>query len=292
MSDQSLGRSIDGVTHHHAHVNGTTLHYVRAGESGTPILLVHGFPESWWAFHKVIPLLAREHRVYAVDLRGFGDSAIAEKDHSSSVAAQDLHELIRHLDVGPVVVAGQDIAGGALYRLAHMHAEDVSALVAVEMGLAGFGLEGFADVTQGGSWHIGALAAPGIPQLLFTGREEELLATWAFPSMTAVAGSITATDIGEFARGYARPGGWNGAAGIYCSILTEGEELRALTSQRKLTIPVLAVGGFGGGFTAMTMGSIVAHDVTSTILENVGHYVALEAPDRLSDAITAFLATA
>lgn len=147
-------------------------------------------------------------------------------------------------------------------------------------------------MTQGGSWHIGALAAPGIPQLLFTGREEELLATWAFPSMTAVAGSITATDIGEFARGYARPGGWNGAAGIYCSILTEGEELRALTSQRKLTIPVLAVGGFGGGFTAMTMGSIVAHDVTSTILENVGHYVALEAPDRLSDAITAFLATA
>lgn len=134
--------STDGVTHHHAHVNGTTLHYVRAGESGTPILLVHGFPESWWAFHKVIPLLAREHRVYAVDLRGFGDSAIAEKDHSSSVAAQDLHELIRHLDVGPVVVAGQDIAGGALYRLAHMHAEDVSALVAVEMGLAGFGLEG------------------------------------------------------------------------------------------------------------------------------------------------------
>lgn len=292
MSIQSRGRSLDGVSHHHAHVNGTTLHYVRAGDSGTPILLVHGFPESWWAFHKVIPLLAREHRVYAVDLRGFGDSAIAEENHSSIVAAQDLHELIRHLDVGPVVVAGQDIAGGALYRLAHMHPEDVSALVAVEMGLAGFGLEGFADVTHGGSWHIGALAAPGIPQVLFTGREEELLATWAFPSMTAVAGSITATDISEFARGYARPGGWNGAAGIYRSILTEGEEFRALAGRQRLTIPTLAVGGFGGGFTAMTMGSIVAHDVTSTILENVGHYVALEAPDRLVDAISPFLATA
>jgi pimeloyl-ACP methyl ester carboxylesterase len=59
------------VTHHCLDLNGTELHYVSAGETGSPVLLVHGFPESWWTFHKLIPLLANDHRVFAVDLRGF-----------------------------------------------------------------------------------------------------------------------------------------------------------------------------------------------------------------------------
>jgi pimeloyl-ACP methyl ester carboxylesterase len=208
------GATIPEVQHHFADIDGTRLHYVSAGDTGSPILLVHGFPESWWAFHKLIPLLAPNHRVYAVDLRGFGDSAIADDDHDSTIAADDLHHLIRHLDVGPIHLAGQDIAGGMLYRLATEHPEDLASLVAIEMGLAGFGLEGFADVTNGGSWHIGALAAPGIAEMLFTGRESELLGDWAFPAMTAVPGSITEDDVAEFARGYARVGGWRGASGI------------------------------------------------------------------------------
>ena len=69
------------VIHNRLDLNGTELHYVSAGEEGPPVLLVHGFPESWWVFHKLIPLLAGEHRVFAVDLRGFGDSSVAGADH-------------------------------------------------------------------------------------------------------------------------------------------------------------------------------------------------------------------
>ena len=70
----SAAASIPEVTHHNAILNGANLHYVSAGTNGTPVLLVHGFPETWWAFHKLIPSLAAEHRVFAVDLPGFGDS--------------------------------------------------------------------------------------------------------------------------------------------------------------------------------------------------------------------------
>ena len=56
--------SIEGITHHTAAVNGTELHYVAAGAMGSPILLVHGVPETWWAFHKLIPLLPATHRVF------------------------------------------------------------------------------------------------------------------------------------------------------------------------------------------------------------------------------------
>ena len=74
-------------------MNGTTLHYVTAGTSGSPALLVHGFPETWWAFRGLIPLLAASHRVFAVDLRGFGDSSSADTEYDDATSAEDLHQL-------------------------------------------------------------------------------------------------------------------------------------------------------------------------------------------------------
>ena len=161
--------TVAGITHHRANVNGTELHYVAAGTSGSPILLVHGFPETWWTFRKIIPLLAAKHRVFAVDLRGFGDSANAPGDYDSKTVAEDLHHLIAELGVGPVHLIGQDISGATVFRLAVTHPEDVLSLTAIEMGLAGFGLERLADVTHGGAWHIGILAAPGAVQVLLGG---------------------------------------------------------------------------------------------------------------------------
>jgi pimeloyl-ACP methyl ester carboxylesterase len=289
MATATPGATISGISHHSAEVKGAALHYVAAGTEGSPILLVHGFPESWWAFHKLIPLLAVRHRVFAVDLRGFGDSATADADYDSTTAARDLHQLIAKLGVGPVHLIGQDISGGTIFRLATTYPEDVSTFTAIEMGLAGFGLEGFADVTHGGSWHIGVLAAPGVPEILFVGRERELLGNWAFPSMTAVAGSITDDDVAEFARTYARRDGWRGAEGLYRSMLSEGEDLQAVASSRPLTMPVLAVGAGGGQFTFGTLSQVTAGEVVSVQLDGVGHYAAMEAADDLSTAILGFL---
>jgi len=279
--------TIPDVTHHQVDVNGTTLHYVSAGSTGSPILLVHGFPESWWAFHRLIPLLAATHRVFAVDLRGFGDSAAGEAD--SATAADDLHALIAALGVGPMHVTGQDISGGTVFRLASSYPADVLSLTAIEMGLAGFGLEGLADITHGGSWHIGVIAAPGIPELLLVGREKEFLGQFAFPAMTAVQGSITDDDIDEFTRAYSRADGWLGAVGLYRSMLAEGDELVELSQNTGITVPVLAIGAGGGGFTEATMTAAVGHGIESVMLDGVGHYAALEAPERLAEAILGFV---
>ena len=290
MNTTRTPATVSGVQHHHVAVNGTTLHYVSAGTDGTPILLIHGFPESWWAFHALIPLLARAHRVFAVDLRGFGDSETAPDDFDSSVAAEDLHHLIGRLGLGPVHLAAQDISGGAAFRLAATQPDDVRSFTATEMGLAGFGLEALADVTHGGSWHIGVLAAPGIAEMLLAGREEQVLGDWAFPAMTAVPGAIGPDDIREFARTYARPGGWRGAIGLYRSMLAEGEELRKIAAASPLAVPALAVGGFGGAFTHETLKGVVSGEVASVQLDGVGHYVALEAPEALADAMLTFTA--
>jgi pimeloyl-ACP methyl ester carboxylesterase len=281
--------TLPDIAHHRADVNGTTLHYVSAGTSGSPILLVHGFPESWWAFHKLIPLLAATHRVYAVDLRGFGDSDNAPGAYDSTTSAADLHQLIAHLDVGPVHLTGQDVSGATVFRLATTHPENVRSLTAIETGLPGFGWESLADVAHGGAWHIGVLAAPGIPEMLLTGRERAFVGQYAFPTMTAVPQAITDTDIDEFARGYARANGWRGAAGLFRSMLREGPEIRNLATSPGLNVPVLAVGARGGPFTAATMSQAASTTINSVQLDGVGHYVAMEAPKELSEAILSFI---
>jgi pimeloyl-ACP methyl ester carboxylesterase len=289
MDTQSTPATIAEVEHHTASVNGTSLHYVSAGSKGSPILLVHGFPESWWTFHKLIPRLAKTHRVVAVDLRGFGDSDNKPGNYDSATTAEDLHQLIQTLGLGAVHLAGQDIAGGTVFRLAATHSDDVASFTGIEMGLAGFGLESLAEVTHGGSWHIGVLAAPGIAEMLFPGRERDVLGGWAFPSMTAVPGAISQSDVDEFVRVYSRTDGWRGPIGLYQSMLSEGDDLKALAATNPLTIPTLAVGGFGGAMTLNTLNQVTQGELASVQLDGIGHYVAMEAPDALAQAILSFL---
>src|SRR6202790_5691247 len=291
MNVAAMSPELPGISHHRSRVNGTELHYVAAGTSGSPILLVHGFPETWWTFRKLIPLLAAKHRVFAVDLRGFGDSANAPGDYDSKTVAEDLHHLIAELGIGPVHLTGQDISGATVFRLAVTHPKDVLSFTAIEMGLAGFGLERLADVTHGGAWHIGILAAPGIPEMLLAGREREFLGQFVFPAMSATPGAITDTDIDEFVRTYSRPDGWRGAIGLYQSMLKEGDEIGTLVAGHKLNIPVLAIGAGGGELTFATMSQVSSDPVRSVTLEGVGHYAALEAPDQVADALVDFFST-
>lgn len=290
MNATPSGATLPGiVTHHHAEVNETTLHYVAAGTDGTPILLVHGFPETWWAFHKLIPLLAAHHRVFAVDLRGFGDSGNGPSTYGSTAVAEDLHLLIEQLGVGPVHITGQDISGPSVFRLTTTHPDDVRSLIAIETGLPGFGMEALADVTRGGAWYIGVLTTPGVPELLLSGRERDFLARFLFPALTASSTAVTDADIDEFVRTYARPDGWRGAIGLYKSMLSEGSEIRTLAQSPGLHVPVLAVGAGGGGFTlaAMTQASTTGV-LSAASLDGVGHYAAMEAPDELAKAIIEF----
>jgi len=289
MTATPASPGVPEVTHHRARVNGTTLHYVAAGTTGSPVLLVHGFPETWRAFRKLIPLLAAHHRVFAVDLRGFGDSDTAPGDYASTTSAEDLHQLIAHLGAGPVHLTGQDISGATVFRLAATHPEDVISLTAIESGLAGFGAEGLADVTHGGVWYIGALAAPGIAGLLFEKEARAFIGEYLYPLYGVPSAAVSTADVTEFARTYGRPGGFSGAAGLYRSMLTEGEELRALSKDKPLQMPVTTIGSRGGEFTYAAFRGVTTREVTALQLDGVGHYVAMEAPEELAKAILGFV---
>ncbi|MFC4498061.1 MULTISPECIES: hypothetical protein [Streptomyces] len=132
-------------------------------------------------------------------------------------------ELIAQLDAGPVHLTGQDISGPTTFRVTATRPDLVRSYAAIETGLPGSGVEKLADVAHGGAWHIGVLAAPGLPEMLLAGRERAFLAQYAIPSLCVTPDAFTDDDIDEPARSYARPGAFNGAAGLYRSMLREGE---------------------------------------------------------------------
>ncbi|WP_236795655.1 alpha/beta fold hydrolase [Amycolatopsis sp. GM8] len=286
--------TIPEVTHEYSTLNGARLHYVRAGESGSPVLLVHGFPETWWAFHKLIPLLAARHRVFAVDLRGFGESSNDEGHYDSATSAEDLRCLIDALGLGPVHLTGQDLSGPVTDRLAAKGREYVRSYAPIETGITGFGLEKFMDVTKGGAWHFGFFAAPGIADMVLPGHEREFLTQYAYEGFTEIKGAIGEPDIDEFIRTYSRPDGFRGTTGLYASMLREADEMRAL-AERPLETPILAVGTLGnrghGDLTVKTMKQ-VARDVRSVMIPESGHFVAMEVPDRLAGELLPFFADA
>src|SRR6202158_4327954 len=108
-SDAALAASLSGdFRNGYAEVNGTRIHYVEGGK-GTPVLLLPGWPETWWEFHKIMPELAKHHRVIAVDLRGMGGSAKPGSGYDKKNMAKDIHELTRALGYKQVNIAGHDI---------------------------------------------------------------------------------------------------------------------------------------------------------------------------------------
>ena len=111
----------------------------RRATRGSPILLVHGFPETWWTFHKVIPSAREITPVFAIYFPGLGDSSHADGSYDSKTTAETLHVRHRALNVGPVHISAQDFSGAVAFRFASdCTPTDVLSFTAIETSLPGF----------------------------------------------------------------------------------------------------------------------------------------------------------
>ena len=118
---------IDDVTfsHHTASVNGIQLHYVIGGQ-GDPVVLLHGWPETWYAWHKVMPALAKNYTVIAPDLRGMGDSSKPLTGYDGKTVAEDIHRLVTQLGFKSIFLVGHDIGSATSVTRPHSKARAAS----------------------------------------------------------------------------------------------------------------------------------------------------------------------
>jgi pimeloyl-ACP methyl ester carboxylesterase len=108
---------VEGVLHRFIETPRLRVHIAEAGE-GEPVLLLHGWPQHWYAWRKVIPLLGESHRLISPDLRGFGWTDAPRDGYSTAELADDLLALLDTLELDRVLVVGHDLGGRLGFDLA------------------------------------------------------------------------------------------------------------------------------------------------------------------------------
>ena len=120
--------TLQGFTQQLVPVNGIKINAVTGG-SGPPILLLHGWPETWWEWHHVMPGLAEHFSVVAMDLRGAGFSDCPLDGYDKATMARDAHEVMVALGHERYAVCGHDIGGMVALPQAAIYREAVTHLV-------------------------------------------------------------------------------------------------------------------------------------------------------------------
>jgi pimeloyl-ACP methyl ester carboxylesterase len=154
-------RTPEGFTHHLLQLPDVRLHYVRGG-SGPPLILLHGWSQTWYEWRRVLPALAERHTVVAPDLRGLGDSSKPAAGYDKRTVARDIRELVEALGFDRVSLVGHDHGAAVAYAYAAANRDTVERLAIVEMLLMGAGGELGLDHSQGqGLWHLSFYACGG-----------------------------------------------------------------------------------------------------------------------------------
>ncbi len=281
---------IDNVTFSHnvASINGIQLHYVIGGQ-GDPVVLLHGWPETWYALHKVMPALAKNYTFIAPDLRGLGDSSKPLTGYDGKTLAEDIHQLVTQLGFKTLFLVGHDIGTQVAYSYAAAHPTEVKKLVVMELTIPGFAPAGRMPL-----WWVIFHQTPGVPEALVEGREQEYL-SWFFQNLPFNPAAITQTDINEYVRHYSAPGGMSAGFEHYRAFPHDAIQNQNY-SKTKLTMPVLALGGgyiptFGGNITMPTIiygMEQLAQNVTGITVPNSGHFIPDEQPKFLVEQLTKF----
>ena len=276
--------------------DGVGLHYREAGD-GPPLMLVHGFLGTSWAWRRVLPRLAQRYRVLAVDLRGYGDSdkPVDPDDpgagYDSRSLAEDLRAVARHAGIdGPIRLVGHDMGAPPALTWAARHPAEVSHLAYLEEPVPGFSVEEITSWNSNGghpAWWFQFNAVPRLPEVLVAGREREFL-SWFYDAF-AVNRPALDDAIDEYLRSLAAPGGISGALGPYRALLLSEQQTRE-DCATPLRQPVLALGGSASMGPAVLDGvRHVAPDALGGVLDKVGHFLPEEAPDALLDQLLPFL---
>lgn len=281
----------DTFTSRYISANGVRLHAVIGGK-GPPLLLIHGWPGSWYYWRLVMPALARNFEVIAVDQRGIGLSDKPEVGYDTATLANDFVGLMDALGHKRFAVVGVDTGMLIGYALAADHPDRVVRLAVGEAPLPGISPPTplvLPDPLVDRLWHIPFNQLKETNEKLVRGRESIFFGA----EFSASAGT---KKLPEYAVKYyvdelaSSPEALHGSFQLYRAFgatIAQDQERKT----RRLTMPVLAMGGAesGGGMAAETM-KLVADDVRPLVIPGVGHWLAEQAPDELVAALAEFLA--
>ncbi len=157
-------------SHHYANLEGVRIHYVQMGQ-GSPVVLLHGWPQTWYEWRRVMPLLANKYALVAPDMRGLGDSSRPTSGYDKKTVANDIWTLMHdHLKHARFAVVGHDWGAPVAFRLAADHPNEVTHLAMLDVPVPGDQPAGAAIGGGQRWWHL-FHQVPDLPEALVYGRE-------------------------------------------------------------------------------------------------------------------------
>ena len=269
------------------------------GGSGSPLLLLHGHPQTHAIWHKLAPVLMKSHTLVMTDLRGYGDSSKPQGDvdhsnYSKRVMAQDQVEVMNQLGFDRFDVLAHDRGARVAHRLAMDHADAVKKLIMLDIAPTLSMYEKTTEAFAKAYWHWFFLIQPSpLPERLI----EADPAGYIRDVMGRRFAGLKPFDplaLAEYMRCVALPGAAHGmcedyraAAGI--DLIHDREDIAA---GKKLEMPTMVLWGADGVvnkcFKPLQEWQAICRNVIGETLP-CGHYLPEEAPDMLLEKVATFL---
>lgn len=279
------------LDHRYLRINGIRMHYVTAG-NGPLIVLLHGFPEFWYAWRKQIPALAKRFTVVAPDLRGYNETDKPNWGYETDVLTADVAELIAGLGYERAHVVGHDWGGGLAWNMAIAYPQRVERLAVLNCPHPKL----FAEALRSNprqmlrSWYMGVFQIPWLPEALFRANNFALMEN-TFRTMVARKDTFSDEDIARYKEALAKPGAltaainWyrNGASGL----------VSVGSSSGQVDAPTLLIWGeqdtvLGKELTYGTERYV--SNLTIKYLPGCSHWTQQECPDEVNKLLLDFFA--
>ncbi|GGL41007.1 alpha/beta fold hydrolase [Nocardia jinanensis] len=266
--------------HEFADIDGVRMHYVTGG-SGTPVVLIHGWPQTWYGWWEIMPELAEHHTVYAVDLPGLGDSTGSPTGYDKATLARYVHTLIAdRLGIRDAQVVGHDFGAAVAFQYAAQFPADTARLGYLDLPLPGPAIDG--PTYRSMSWHIAFHSQRRVPEAVVGDDVREYLALFS-PQVsfggTAFGGTsdrspFTDAEIDEYARTYSRPEVLTGGFELYRAL---DQDVRDTGAALPTEVPALIMTAQGQlDPVRATVARYMSNIVRETDVPNAGHWLVEE----------------
>ncbi|UPK67337.1 alpha/beta fold hydrolase [Chitinophaga filiformis] len=295
ISDESLVAQLPGFKNGYATINSVRLHYVTGGK-GKVLVLLSGWPQTWWSFHKMMPALQQHYTVIAVDYRGMGTSGRPAGGYDKKTVAGDIAGLLKSLGYQQVFVAGHDIGAQVAFSLAANYPDLVEKLVMIDVPHPD---ETFAaipmlpapgtptdklDPARPYVWWFAFNQLNGLPEELVAGRAAVFQKT-VFHYLLKDDSSMSSFDRAVYAATYNSKEAIHAGNAWYQAFPQDIEDYK---DYAMLKMPVLGIGGPGYDWLKYALPKKAA-DVKLVKVENSGHFLPEEQPDVTVREIEQFL---
>ncbi len=282
-----------GFTHRWVEAEGIRLHAVEGGRTdGLTVVLLAGFPQTWWAWRKVMPGLAERFHVIAIDLPGQGHSERPGGSYDTHTVASHVEAALTALDVPKYWLVAHDIGAWVAFSVALRCEERLHGVALLDAGIPGVTLPDAVPLDPARAWktwHFAFHLVPELPEALLRGREREYVG-WFLKAKALSPTAFDDAEINHYAAAIAAEGGLSASLAYYRDAAESARKNHDALAQGHPTLPILGISSSHGSIPDMAASiSPWAENATGVVIPNAGHFIPDEQPAATVDVLTTFI---